>query len=62
MSLGIRVILETCIWNFLGIFCFSDLRQTSGARKISKPVLKTTLITKETTYNLDFGKYFVVFF
>jgi hypothetical protein len=39
---------------------FSDLRQTRCARKIPKPVLETTLITKETTYTLDFGKYFGV--
>jgi hypothetical protein len=38
------------------------LRQTRCARKIPKPVLKTTLITKETTYYLDFGEYFVVSF
>jgi hypothetical protein len=30
------------------------------ARKIPKPVLETTLITKGTTYTLDFRKYFVV--
>jgi hypothetical protein len=30
------------------------------ARKIPKPVLETKLITKETTYTLDFRKYFVV--
>jgi hypothetical protein len=41
---------------------FSDLRQTKYAKKIPKPVLETTLITKENTYTLDFGKYFVVSF
>jgi hypothetical protein len=39
-------------WKFLG----------RCIRKIPKPVLETTLITKETTYYLDFGKYFVVSF
>jgi hypothetical protein len=58
----IRVILETCTWKFPGISYFSDLRQTRYARKIPKPVLKTTLITNETTYYLDFGKYVVVSF
>jgi hypothetical protein len=38
------------------------LRQTRCARKIPKPVLETTFITKETTYYLNFGKYFVVSF
>jgi hypothetical protein len=38
------------------------LRQTRCARKIPKPVLETTLITKETTYTSDFRKYFVVSF
>jgi hypothetical protein len=32
------------------------------ARKIPKLVLETTLIIKETTYTLDFGKYFYVSF
>jgi hypothetical protein len=36
------------------------LGQTRGARKIPKPVLKTSFITKETTYTLDIDKYFVV--
>jgi hypothetical protein len=47
---------------FPGIPYFSDLKQTKCARKISKPVLKTTLIIKEATYTSDFGKYFVVSF
>jgi hypothetical protein len=38
------------------------LRQTKCARKISKPVLKTALFIKETTYYLDVEKYFVVSF
>jgi hypothetical protein len=41
---------------------FSNFRQTRCARKIPKPVLGPTLITKETTYTLDFRKYFVVSF
>jgi hypothetical protein len=57
-ELGIRVILE----KFPGISYFSDLRKTRCARKFPKPVLETTLITKETTYYFDFGKYFVVSF
>jgi hypothetical protein len=40
----------------------SDLRQTRCARKIPKPVLESKLITKKTTYILDFRKYFVVSF
>jgi hypothetical protein len=56
------VILEKCTWKFPGIFYFSDLRQIRCGRKILKPVLETTLITKETTYTLDFGKYFVGIF
>jgi hypothetical protein len=52
---------ETCTWNFPSISYFSDLRQARCARKIPKPILKTTL-TKETTYTLDFKKYFVVYF
>jgi hypothetical protein len=58
-AIGIRVILETCTWNFPGISDFSDLRPRC-ARKISKPVLKTTLIIKE--YTLDFRKYVVYLF
>jgi hypothetical protein len=47
----------------LGSFqAFFILRQTRYARKISKPVLETTLIIKETTYSLDFRKCFVVSF
>jgi hypothetical protein len=46
-------------WKFPGI---SYLRQSRCARKIPKPVLETTLIIKETTYTLDFMKYFVVYF
>jgi hypothetical protein len=42
-------------WKFPGISYFSDLRRSRCARKIPKPVLKTTLINKGTT----FGKYFV---
>jgi hypothetical protein len=61
-ELGIKVILEIFTWKFPGILYFSDLRQTRCARKISKPVLETTLITKETTYTLDFRKYSVVSF
>jgi hypothetical protein len=38
------------------------LRQTRCARKIPKPVLETALITKETTYASDFGKFVVVSF
>jgi hypothetical protein len=45
-----------------GISYFSDLRQTRCARKIPKPILETALITKGTTYTLDFKKYFVVSF
>jgi hypothetical protein len=58
----IKVILETCTWMLPDISYFSDLRQTRCARKIPKPVLKTTLIIKETTYTLDFRKYFVLSF
>jgi hypothetical protein len=47
---------------FPGISYFSHLRQTRCARNIPKPVLDTKLITKETTYTLDFRKYFVVSF
>jgi hypothetical protein len=39
-----------------------DLRQSKCARKIPKPVLETTLSTKETAYTMDFRKYFVVSF
>jgi hypothetical protein len=49
-------------WKFPGISYFSDLRQTRCAEKISKPVLETTLFTKETMCTLDFTKYFVVSF
>jgi hypothetical protein len=59
-ELGIRVILETCTWKLPGTSDISDLRQTRCARKIPRPVLETTLITKETTYTLCFRKYFVV--
>jgi hypothetical protein len=41
---------------------FSDLRRTRCGRKIPETVLKTALITKETTYTLDCMKYFVVSF
>jgi hypothetical protein len=41
---------------------FTDLRQTRGAKKIPKTVLKTRLKTKETTYTLVFVKYLVVSF
>jgi hypothetical protein len=61
-KLRIRVILETCTWKFPGISYFSDLRQTRCARNIPKTVLETTLITKKSTYTLDFRKYFVVSF
>jgi hypothetical protein len=53
------VFLETCTWKFPDISYFSDLGKTRCARKIPKPVLETTLISKETTYILDFRKYFV---
>jgi hypothetical protein len=49
-ELGIRVILETYTWKFPGISDFSNMRQPRCARKIPKPVLKTTLISKETTF------------
>jgi hypothetical protein len=49
IAIGIRVILDTCTWKFPAISYFSDLRQTRCARKNPKPVLETTLITKETT-------------
>jgi hypothetical protein len=62
IELRIRVILETCTWKLPGISYFADLRQTRCARKSPKPVLETTLITKETTYTLDFRKCFVVSF
>jgi hypothetical protein len=39
-----------------------NLEDSKDARKIPKPVLETTLITKETTNTLDFKKYFVVSF
>jgi hypothetical protein len=38
------------------------LRQTRYARKIPKPVLKITIIIKETAFLMDFGKCFVVAF
>jgi hypothetical protein len=53
---------HTLGWKFPGISDIADLRQTRCARKILNPVLETTLITKETTYTLEFGKYFVVSF
>jgi hypothetical protein len=56
-----RCTVGSC-WMFPGISDFSDLRQTRCARNIPKPVLETTLITKETTYTLDFRKNFVVSF
>jgi hypothetical protein len=46
----------------VGISHFSDLRQTRCARKIPKPVFETTLMTKEITDCMDFGKYVVVSF
>jgi hypothetical protein len=36
--------------------------EVSRHRKISKTVLETTLISKETPYTLDFRKYFVASF
>jgi hypothetical protein len=38
------------------------INSTRYARNFPKPVLETTLITKETTYTLDFWKCFVVSF
>jgi hypothetical protein len=38
------------------------LKQTRGAKKIPKTVLKTTLKSKETTYTLVFVKYISVSF
>jgi hypothetical protein len=55
-------IFETYTWNFSDISYFLDLRQTRCARKIPNPVLETKLFTKETTYTLDFRKYFVISF
>jgi hypothetical protein len=46
----------------IGISDFPDLKQTRWARKIPITVLETTLITKESTYTLDFRKWFVVSF
>jgi hypothetical protein len=45
-----------------GVSCFPDLRQTRCARKIPTPVSEITLFTKETTYTLDFEKYFFMSF
>jgi hypothetical protein len=47
---------------FPDISYFTDLRQTRGAKKTPKTVLKTRLKTKETTDILAFGKYLVVSF
>jgi hypothetical protein len=43
-------------------FYFTDFKQTRGAKKLPKTVLKTRLKTKETTYTLVFVKYLVVSF
>jgi hypothetical protein len=59
-TLGTRVIL--CTWKFPRSPDFLDLTQTRCARKIPKPVLEATLIIKETTYTLNFMKYFVTSF
>jgi hypothetical protein len=57
-----QAILDTtCTWKFPSISYFSDLIQTSCARKIPEPVLETTLNTKEATY-MDFRKYFLYLF
>jgi hypothetical protein len=45
---------------FPDISYFADFRQTRGAIKIPKTVLKTRLKTKEITYTLVFVKYLVV--
>jgi hypothetical protein len=54
--------LEAYTWTFAGISYFSDLRQTRCVGMIPKPGLETKLITKETTYTLDFGKHIFVSF
>jgi hypothetical protein len=54
---GIRVFLENLengLVKFPDIFYFTDFRQTSGAKKIPKTVLKTKLKPRETTYTLVF--------
>jgi hypothetical protein len=48
-------ILGIYTWKFPGISYFSDLRQTRCARKIPKPVLKTTLMYYQRNY-VYFGK------
>jgi hypothetical protein len=42
-------------WKFPDISYYTDLRQTRGAEKIPKKVLKTRLKTKETSFTLVFG-------
>jgi hypothetical protein len=59
---GSELSLRHALGSFQAFLIFSDLRQTRCSRKIPNPVLETTLITQETTYTLDFGKYFVVSF
>jgi hypothetical protein len=60
-ELEITLFLERT-WKFPDISYFTDLRQTRGAKKVPKIVLKTRLKTKETTYTLVFVKYLVVSF
>jgi hypothetical protein len=49
---GIRVFFENGLGSIQEVSYFTDLRQARGAKKIPKPVLKTRLKIKETTYTL----------
>jgi hypothetical protein len=56
IELATRVFLENEVSHF------TDLRQTRGAKKVPKTILKTRLNTEVTTYTLIFVKYLVVSF